>query len=71
MVAYASFAQRVLLPSEKSLQFQETLLATDTSVPDGSRMLSSGSMITQDFYSCCGKVVSAIPARLLLALGNH
>ena len=40
----------------KSLQFQESLLATVTSVLDGSWMLSNGSMITQDFTLVVGKL---------------
>ena len=40
----------------KSLQFQECLLATVTSLLDGSWMLSGGSMITQDFTLVVGKL---------------
>ena len=47
----------------KSLKFQKSFLGTVTSV------LDSASMVTQDFTLV--EKLSAIPARLQLALGNH
>ena len=64
---YASFCTTIeFCYPQRSLEFQECLLATITSVLDGSWMLSGGSMITQDCTLVVGKMCNSYSSKIPL-----